>query len=82
MPVRHPVEGTVPPPATDRLPVVDLSRLRAGPDERAAFLAELRRAAREAGFFSVTDHGLPDDVLTGTDAPARRFFSRATGRTR
>lgn len=72
----------MPPPATDRLPVVDLSRFRAGPDERAAFLAELRRAAREVGFFSVTGHGVPDDVLTGMDAPARRFFSRATGRTR
>ncbi|GAA4970150.1 2-oxoglutarate and iron-dependent oxygenase domain-containing protein [Pseudonocardia tropica] len=63
------------PLATDRLPVVDLSRFRAGPDERAAFLAELRRAAREVGFFYVTGHGVPDDVLTGMDALARRFFA-------
>ncbi len=40
--------------AITRLSLLDLSRLDAGPEERAAFLAELRETARTIGFFYVT----------------------------
>jgi isopenicillin N synthase-like dioxygenase len=56
------------------LPVLDLSRFDAGPVERAAFLASLRQAAREVGFFYVVGHGVPDRLNTETLAQARAFF--------
>ena len=57
----------------NELPTLDLRRF-AGPD-RAAFLAELRRTAREIGFFYVTGHGVPDTVPEAVLAGSRRFFS-------
>ncbi|MFD4605070.1 isopenicillin N synthase family dioxygenase [Streptomyces sp. NPDC058464] len=57
------------------LPVIDISRFRAPDTDRAAFLAELRSAAHEVGFFYVTGHGVPaalrDEALTA----ARAFFA-------
>ncbi|MGY4976721.1 isopenicillin N synthase family dioxygenase [Streptomyces sp. 900105755] len=57
------------------LPVIDISRFRAPGTARAAFLAELRSAAHEVGFFYVTGHGVPaalrDEALTA----ARAFFA-------
>ncbi|MEU6198738.1 2-oxoglutarate and iron-dependent oxygenase domain-containing protein [Streptomyces sp. NPDC047061] len=57
------------------LPVIDISRFRAPDTDRAVFLAELRSAAHEVGFFYVTGHGVPaalrDEALTA----ARAFFA-------
>ncbi|MFF4303206.1 isopenicillin N synthase family dioxygenase [Streptomyces sp. NPDC001601] len=57
------------------LPLIDISRFRAPDTDRAAFLAELRSAAHEVGFFYVTGHGVPaalrDEALTA----ARAFFA-------
>jgi isopenicillin N synthase-like dioxygenase len=55
------------------LPTLDLRRF-AGPD-RMAFLAELRRTAREIGFFYVTGHGVPEAVPQAVLDAARRFFA-------
>ncbi|MDP1238733.1 2-oxoglutarate and iron-dependent oxygenase domain-containing protein, partial [Klebsiella pneumoniae] len=38
------------------LPILDLARY-ADPAEQAAFLADLRLAARDIGFFSLINHG-------------------------
>lgn len=43
---------------TPALPVLDLQRLRAGGEEKQAFLEELAEAARTVGFFYVTGHQL------------------------
>ncbi|WP_331754027.1 isopenicillin N synthase family oxygenase (plasmid) [Streptomyces chartreusis] len=57
------------------LPVIDISRFRAPDTDREAFLAELRSAAHDVGFFYVTGHGVPaslqDEILTA----ARTFFA-------
>jgi isopenicillin N synthase-like dioxygenase len=55
------------------LPTLDLSRF-SGP-ERAQFLAELRRTAREIGFFYVTGHGVPEDLPGAVLDASRRFFA-------
>lgn len=62
--------------APPRLPVLDLARFRSphGPG-RAGFLAELRRAAHEVGFFVVVGHGVPEPVTTGIANWTRRFFA-------
>ena len=55
------------------LPTLDLRRF-AGTD-RALFLAELRRTAREIGFFYVTGHGVPETLPGEVLAASRRFFA-------
>ena len=43
---------------TASLPILDLARLDAGETERKTFLEDLRRAAREVGFFYLVGHGI------------------------
>jgi isopenicillin N synthase-like dioxygenase len=57
------------------LPVLDLARLEAGPEERAAFLNELRRTAYDLGFFYVTGHGVDPALIRDVLALSRRFFA-------
>lgn len=56
------------------LPLIDLSRFR-DPGDREAFLSDLRRAAREVGFFYVVGHGVPPELAEGIFSAARRFFA-------
>jgi isopenicillin N synthase-like dioxygenase len=55
------------------LPTLDLRRFSGS--DRAIFLAELRRTAREIGFFYVTGHGVPQDVPEAVLDASRRFFA-------
>ncbi len=65
-------DGTV---APLRLPVLDFSRFDAGPAERAAFLEDLRAAARDFGFFYLVGHGIPAALEADVVAASRRFFA-------
>lgn len=60
--------------AWSALPVLDLSRLYAGPEEREAFLEELRRTAYDLGFFYVTGHGVDAGLISQVLQLSRRFF--------
>ncbi|CNG81935.1 putative iron/ascorbate oxidoreductase family protein [Yersinia kristensenii] len=42
----------------DILPLLDLSLLNGSEAERQVFLADLRHAARDIGFFYLTGHGV------------------------
>ncbi len=57
------------------IPLLDLSRLDAGAGQRAAFLAELRAAARDVGFFYLTGHGVEPTLLSDLVTFSRRFFA-------
>ncbi|MFD9894886.1 isopenicillin N synthase family dioxygenase [Amycolatopsis sp. NPDC059027] len=57
------------------LPLIDISKFRDPAADRAAFLDELRRAAREVGFFYVVGHGVPETLTTGIFDVAKRFFA-------
>jgi isopenicillin N synthase-like dioxygenase len=57
------------------LPVLDLERFEQGPTERTSFLAQLRTAAREVGFFYVTGHGIEPRFLQQVMQVTRQFFS-------
>ncbi|MET8450267.1 2-oxoglutarate and iron-dependent oxygenase domain-containing protein [Streptomyces sp. NPDC005209] len=57
------------------LPVIDISRFRDPGADRDAFLAELRAAAHEVGFFYVTGHGVPATVRDEVLQAARAFFA-------
>lgn len=56
------------------IPLLDLARFEAGEAGRAGFLAELRDAARQVGFFYLTGHGIEPALLDGLMNSARRFF--------
>src|ERR1700709_2079262 len=56
------------------LPTLALSRFDGDAAVRRAFLADLRRAAREVGFFYVTDHGVPSDLNRAVLDQATKLF--------
>ena len=58
-----------------RLPVLDISRVSRAGRDRDAFLAEVRAAAREPGFFYLTGHGIPPERIQELRALAKRFFA-------
>ncbi|MES4909603.1 MULTISPECIES: 2-oxoglutarate and iron-dependent oxygenase domain-containing protein [unclassified Streptomyces] len=57
------------------LPVIDISRFHAPDADRDAFLAQLRSAAHEVCFFSVTGHGAPAALREEVLSAVRRFFA-------
>lgn len=56
------------------LPVLDLARYTSSA-ERDAFLADLRHAARDIGFFYLINHGVDDALQHAVQREARRFFA-------
>ena len=61
--------------APTSIPQVDIARFRGNDVERAAFLAELRHAAHDVGFFYVTGHGVPQAVTDAVFDAAHEFFA-------
>lgn len=57
------------------LPIVDISRFHAGPEERAAFTEELRSILFEHGFFYLTGHGVDPALVADVLATSKRFFA-------
>lgn len=56
------------------LPILDMSRLDAGPDDAAAFRAELRQVTHDVGFFYLVGHGVPQELIDEILDVSRRFF--------
>jgi len=63
------------PTAALSLPILDLSRLEAGPEEAEAFRAELREVTHEYGFFYLTGHGVPAELIERVMGTSRAFFN-------
>ena len=59
----------------ERLPVLDLSRFDAAGPDRTAFLAQVREAARGAGFFYLTGHGISAALIRKLRDLSKRFFA-------
>ncbi|MBL9056970.1 MAG: isopenicillin N synthase family oxygenase [Rhodobacteraceae bacterium] len=57
------------------LPVLDFSRFHRTFSDRAAFIAELRGILHDHGFFYLTGHGVPQDLIDGLVAGAKKFFA-------
>ncbi len=60
--------------AARSLPVVDLARFRVPRADHDEFLARLRGAAHDVGFF-VVGHGVPEAVTAGALDAAKAFFA-------
>jgi isopenicillin N synthase-like dioxygenase len=56
----------------ETLPVLELSRLET---DRAAFLVDVRKAARQAGFFYLAGHGVDPTLIEEVLAFSRAFFA-------
>jgi isopenicillin N synthase-like dioxygenase len=61
----------------DTLPVIDVSPLVNGapPEELAGVAGEIESACRQAGFFYVTGHGVPPELISELDSASREFFA-------
>ena len=57
-----------------RLPVIDLSLLQGDPCQQKQLSEQLRKAARDIGFFYLRGHGISDDLIRTVQQIARRFF--------
>ena len=58
-----------------RLPILDLARFESSGEDRATFLAELRKAARGPGFFYLVGHGIAPDLIRSLRRLSKRFFA-------
>jgi isopenicillin N synthase-like dioxygenase len=56
------------------LPILDLSRLDAGPAEGAKFRDDLRAVTHEIGFFYLVGHGVDPELTEELISVSRRFF--------
>lgn len=63
------------PPTQDPIPLLDLSRFEADEGAREDFLAKLRVAARDIGFFYLAGHGVDPGLLRDLMSLSRRFFA-------
>ena len=60
----------------DKIPVIDVSKLRSGTPETAHAVAlEIRQAAEEVGFFYILNHGIPEAVIKQAYYVAKEFFN-------
>jgi isopenicillin N synthase-like dioxygenase len=60
--------------APDSLPILDLSRLDAGPEEAEAFRRDLRQATHDVGFFYLVGHGIGEQLQRSMISTARALF--------
>lgn len=58
-----------------KIPLIDFSQFSASPQQREAFLSELRYAAREIGFFYLKNHGIDKTLLSDVQNASRQFFA-------
>ena len=62
--------------AENAIPTIDLTALRSGGDaEKRAVARQIDTACRDTGFFMVTGHGVPADLITTARQRAIDFFA-------
>lgn len=61
-------------PAT-RLPTLDAVRFHGSPEDRAAFVADLRSILHDHGFFYLSGHGVPQALIDRLVEATQRFFA-------
>jgi len=64
-----------PPSLTSSIPILDLGHFEAAEPARSPFLAQLRIAARDVGFFYLAGHGVDPDLLRDLLDRSRQFFA-------
>lgn len=70
-------------PVTVDIPIIDLTGLRTGDSgDRQQVAREIRAACTDTGFFTITGHGVPADLLNRTRQAAEDFFAAPDDRKR
>ncbi|WP_278374442.1 2-oxoglutarate and iron-dependent oxygenase domain-containing protein [Sphingobium xenophagum] len=65
-----------PPKPADTIPVIDLApSFSEDTDARKAVAWEIHKTARDTGFFYISNHGVPPDLVEGQLTLAREFFA-------
>ncbi len=63
-------------PGPTALPIIDVSLLDApAPDSRARLARQLARACQDSGFFYVTGHGIPTELIDAVFRQSRALFA-------
>ncbi|KAJ4974858.1 hypothetical protein NE237_008032 [Protea cynaroides] len=62
---------TGPPPASNVIPTIDLSGFEL--DRRSIIIDQIRHASSKLGFFQVTNHGIPSEIIDRTIAAIKAF---------
>ncbi len=57
------------------LPLLDLAQFNGTPEQRAQFIADLRRTLHDHGFFYLTGHGVDPAFIQDVLTTAKRFFA-------
>ena len=66
-----------PPKPAEFIPVIDLqASFSTDLSDRQAVAREIHKAARDTGFFYISNHGVPDEVLDRHLDLARKFFEQ------
>ncbi|XP_043696033.1 1-aminocyclopropane-1-carboxylate oxidase homolog 1-like [Telopea speciosissima] len=64
------------PPPANPIPIIDLSGFDS--DRRSIIIDQIRDASRSLGFFQVTNHGIPSEVLDRTITAIKAFNEQPT----
>ncbi|BGP15049.1 hypothetical protein JCM10213_002806 [Rhodosporidiobolus nylandii] len=70
------VSGDVEAKPFSQLPVISLARMSGSTEERKALAAEVAQACVDSGFFYISDHGVPQEVIDGAFEQGRQFFAQ------
>ena len=58
------------------IPIVDLAAFLSGdPEKKKEFVQQLGKAYEEVGFVAVTNHGIPDELISNLYEYVQQFFS-------
>lgn len=61
---------------SDEIPVIDIAGINGSLEERKALAATIKRAAENTGFFYISNHGIPDEVVAAAQRAAKVFFEQ------
>jgi isopenicillin N synthase-like dioxygenase len=59
-----------------QIPIVDISAIRAGTEDRIAVARQIGQACRDFGFFYIVEHGVDEGIRKRLEEISRRFFAQ------
>lgn len=64
-------------PTLDEMPIIDLSSIDGDESTRKALSAQIKAAAENTGFFYVSNHGIPQDLIEEALQQCKNFFNQS-----
>lgn len=63
-------------PKAGEIPVIDISAIDGDLAERKVLACIIKQAAENTGFFYISNHGIPDEVVANAQGAAEAFFKQ------